>query len=188
MIVFRDVLDKRGFMDLGFNWDKFTWKGKRAGGLVLERLDRAIATNDWFSLNSGTKFRHLNTHYFDHKAIVIKLERIVPRPNRPFKFEQMWLKDNGCSKTVVFAWGSNSRNRTMPLVAGKIKKCGEKLFEWSQQSFRCIKKQIESKGKMLPKAEVLMAKGEADYEVVKGLKIELNVLLDKESLMWEQRA
>ena len=31
-----------------------------------------------------------------------------------------------------------------------------------------------------------MAKGEADYEVVKVLKVELNDLLDKESLMWEQ--
>jgi len=33
-----------------------------------------------------------------------------------------------------------------------------------------------------------VAKGEADYEVVKGLKAELNDLFDKESLMWEQRA
>ena len=33
-----------------------------------------------------------------------------------------------------------------------------------------------------------MAKGEANYEVVKVLKVELNDLLDKESLMWEQRA
>ena len=100
MMAFRDILDECGFMDLGFVGDKFTWKGKRAGGLVLERLDRAVASNDWFSLNPGTKVRHLNTHSFDHKAIVIKMEGIVPRPNRPFRFEQKWLKDKGCSKTV----------------------------------------------------------------------------------------
>ena len=65
---------------------------------------------------------------------------------------------------------------------------GEKLTEWSQQSFGCIKKLIETKRKLLSKVKETVAKGEADYEVVKGLKAELNDLLDKESLMWEQRA
>ena len=131
MMAFRDILDECGFMDLGFIGDKFTLKGKRVGGLVLECLDKAVATNDLFSLNPRAKVRHLNTHSSYHKAIVIKLEGIVPRPNRPFKFKQMWLKDNGCSKTVFSAWGSNTGNTTMPLVAGKIKNCGEKLTEWS---------------------------------------------------------
>ena len=131
MMAFRDILDECGFMDLGFVGDKFTLKGKRARGLVLECLDKAVATNDLFSLNPRAKVRHLNTHSSYHKAIVIKLEGIVPRPNRPFKFKQMWVKDNGCSKTVFSAWGSNTGNTTMPLVAGKIKNCGEKLTEWS---------------------------------------------------------
>ena len=42
---FREVLDECGLMDLGFRGEKFTWKGKRSGGLVLERLDRAVANN-----------------------------------------------------------------------------------------------------------------------------------------------
>ena len=45
MLAFRNVVDECGLMDLGFVGDKFTWKGKRAGGLVLERLDRALASN-----------------------------------------------------------------------------------------------------------------------------------------------
>ncbi|XP_065620823.1 uncharacterized protein LOC136063823 [Quercus suber] len=51
---FRDTLDECGLMDLGFVGDKFTWRGKRAAGLVLERLDRAVADNRWFALNPGT--------------------------------------------------------------------------------------------------------------------------------------
>lgn len=59
---FRDALDKCSLMDLGYVGEKFAWRGKRAGGLVLERLDRAVANNGWFSLNSGTKVQHLHTH------------------------------------------------------------------------------------------------------------------------------
>ena len=69
----RDALDVCGLMDLGFVGDKFTWRGKRVGGLVLERLDRAVADNAWFSLFPSTKVQHLCTHSSDHKAILIKL-------------------------------------------------------------------------------------------------------------------
>ena len=96
---FRDVLDECGLMDLGYTRDKFTWKGKRADGLDLERLDRAIASNEWFSHFPGTKVQHLLTHSSDHKAILIKLGGITPCLNRPFKFEQMWLREG-----VVIRW------------------------------------------------------------------------------------
>lgn len=102
MKAFQDVLDKCGFMDLGYVGGKFTWRGKRPGGLVLKRLDRVIATNGWFSLNPGTKVQHLPTHSPDHKAILIKSEGIAPRLNCPFKFEQMWLCDCRENKNL---WG-----------------------------------------------------------------------------------
>nr|POE55049.1 hypothetical protein CFP56_26633 [Quercus suber] len=76
----------------------------------------------------------------------------------------------------------------MPLIAGKIKKCGVMLTDWSQHSFGCIRKSIESIGKMLSKAEEDVAMGLKDYDEVYKLKLELNGLLDKESLMWQQRA
>lgn len=185
---FRDALDECGLMDLGYMGDKFTWRGKRAGGLVLERLDRAVADNGWFSLFPNTKVQHLRTHSSDHKAILIKLEGIIPHLDRPFKFEQMWLREEGCSKTVINTWGSTSINASMVQIALKIKVCGENLLDWSRQSFGSIKKQLESKGKQLSKAEVNAAKGNLDYEVVKTLRAELNDLLDKESQMWQQRS
>ena len=56
---FHDVLDECGLMDLGYVGDKFTWWDKRAGGLVLERLDKAVASNEWFSRFPGSKVQHL---------------------------------------------------------------------------------------------------------------------------------
>nr|POF12445.1 hypothetical protein CFP56_44878 [Quercus suber] len=178
---FRDVLDECGIINLGYTGDKFTWKGKRAGGLVLERLDRAVASNGWFSRFTGSKVQHLRTHSSDDKAIVIKPEGISPRPNHPFKFEQMWLWEGGCSDTVSKAWGSTSQNANLAQIAGKIKNCGEELTKWSQQSFGSIKNQVEKKSKLLSKAEISVAKGKLDYEKVKILRAEVNDLLDKES-------
>ena len=76
----------------------------------------------------------------------------------------------------------------MAQVAGKIKLCGDRLSIWSKQSFGCIKKMLETKSKMLAKAELAVTRGGGDYAVVKALQLEVNALLDKESQMWEQHA
>lgn len=73
----------------------------------------------------------------------------------------------------------------MVQIAATIKICGEKLLDQSNQSFGSIKKQLDSKGKLLSKAEIDAAKGKLDYEMVKVLKVELNDLLDKDQ-MWQQ--
>ena len=100
---FCNMLDEAGLKDLGFVGKKFTWKGQRHGGLVRERLDRAVANNLWLTLNSSTKFQHLHSNSSKHQAIIVKLEGIIPKPNRSFKFEQLWLNDRGCSNTVTNA-------------------------------------------------------------------------------------
>ncbi|XP_030922799.1 uncharacterized protein LOC115949649 [Quercus lobata] len=68
--------------------------------MVLERLDRAVANNNWFARNPGTKVRHLHSHSSDHRPIIVKPEGIIPKPNKPFKFEKMWLSNKGCSDTI----------------------------------------------------------------------------------------
>ena len=70
MQAFRDVLDECGFMDLGFVGTMFTWHKHFADYTVWERLDRVVATNDWFSNFSDTKVYHLDVTASDHKAIL----------------------------------------------------------------------------------------------------------------------
>ena len=168
--------------------EKFTWRGKQASDLVLERLDRVVANNGWFFLNPGTKVQHLHTHSSNHRVILIKLEGIIPRPNRPFKFVQMWLHEEGCRNTVNNVWGSTSRNASMLQIVAKIKVCGEKLLDWSHQSFGSIEKQLQTKNKLLSMAKIDAATRKLDYDMVKVLRAELNNLLNKENQMWQQRS
>ncbi|KAK9992081.1 hypothetical protein SO802_027066 [Lithocarpus litseifolius] len=120
MQAFREVLDETGLKDLGYVGKKFTWKGRRQSGFVLERLDRAVANNQWFSQNPGTKVQHLHSNSSDHQAILVKPEGISPKPKRSFKFEQMWLQDRGCIDTVNCAWGPSIVGAIMPVVAEKL--------------------------------------------------------------------
>ena len=98
----------------------------------------------------------------------------------------MWLCDKGCSNTVKKAWGPPLIGATMTKVAGKVQICGEKLTEWSKKSFGNVKKMLEKK-MLLSKVEMDAARG-GDPLRVKALQLEINNMLDKENLMWQQRS
>ena len=159
MKAFREVLDEAGLKDLGYVGRKFTWKGRHQGGFVLEHLDRAIANNQWLSQNPTTKVQHLHSNSSDHQAIIVKPEGISPNPKQTFKFEQVWLQDRGCNDTITSAWGPSIIGAIMPEVAGKVQACGEKLTEWSKNSFGSVRKMLEEKRKLLSRAELDATKG-----------------------------
>lgn len=183
MEAFRDVVNEIGFVDLGFTGKKYTWRGKRSDSMILERLDRAFATSTWLDLFLATCVQHLHSNAFDHNPIIIKPEGIVQCKNKPFRFESMWMKDDGCRATIVDAWDYPAYRSNLVLASSKIKHCGEKLMEWSRFSFGSIKRQLAKASKKLSFAEEAVARG-SPYDQVRILKMKINELLNKESMVW----
>lgn len=69
---YREVLDAYGLFDLGYVGNKFTWsKNYPNGGLVWERLDRAVSTVEWFDSFPATKVHTLVCTSSDHNLISI---------------------------------------------------------------------------------------------------------------------
>ena len=71
------MVDKCELVDLGYVGHKFTWRGKRLGGVVLERLDRAFANTSWLEQNLVTRVQHFRAHSFDHNPITIRPEGVT---------------------------------------------------------------------------------------------------------------
>lgn len=190
MQAFREALDFCGFLDLVFTGPKFTWHGRRRGYTIWERLDRGLANYDWMATFPAATVRHLHCYSSDHRPICLYLN-----PNneaqhwirKPFQFEEMWLANKGCGNTVLRAWQIESHGTPMFKVTQKLKKCNKSLKSWSREHFGNIKNQIKKKKEELWKAELCAANG-GNYDLVVSLKSELNVLLEKESRMWRQRA
>ena len=79
---FRDAMDKCGFIDLGFLGPWYTWqKHFSAGYSIWERLDRALATNDWLLRFAGTHIHHLKSDTSDHSPIWIDMEGHIFSPS-----------------------------------------------------------------------------------------------------------
>ena len=102
---FREALDICCLADLGYRGAKYTWYKKLTGGItVWERLDRAVANPEWISLFPGSVVTHLDPIFSDHKPIFIQVDGIQTRTHRPWRFEQVWLKETTCHTTVEAAW------------------------------------------------------------------------------------
>lgn len=82
----------------------------------------------------------------------------------------MWLKEEGCRDIVKVAWGSTVDINPMPMVSQKIKKCRERLIEWSKHSFGSVWQQLEEKTRDLIKAKWAAAKG-FDTTNVRSLQV-----------------
>ncbi|KAK9983952.1 hypothetical protein SO802_033477 [Lithocarpus litseifolius] len=171
---FRDVLDECGFRYLGFLGGKFTWcNGQREGHTVWERLDRAVATIDWLEIFSDTRVVHLECGSSDHKPIVIFLNGIPKKCQRPWRFEHMWLGEEGCHASVESAWNQTVVGDPMMRVETKITKCQANLKWWSSKSFGNVTKQLkETKVKLRRAEEVAIRVGTngGSVEIEKGYK------------------
>ena len=85
---FREVLDECNLLDLGFSRNKFTWSRTYPnGGMVWERLDRAVCTMEWYDLFLSTSVQTLTCVSSDHNPICIQLEEIEVKTLRPWQFE-----------------------------------------------------------------------------------------------------
>ena len=171
--------------DLGFVGNKFTWfKTHPGGGVVWERLDRGISTTAWFNLFPATKVKTLVSASSDHSPIMVLPEGIILKPQRPWRFEHMWLEEQGCHDTVKNAWKAVSADPPMPKVMLNVDTCKTQLRVWSKKSFGNVVNTLLEKKKNLKIVEESASKG-GNVEFFLQLKAEVVELLRVEEKMWQ---
>ena len=80
---FRTFIQRSGLIDLGHTGPAFTWANNQLERkLILERLDRGLATSDWLLNFPNSKLFHLPNYQSDHLPLLLRLK---PRPKRGIK-------------------------------------------------------------------------------------------------------
>ena len=187
MQLFKDVVDECAFMDLGFVGFPFTWHKNFADYNIWERLDRALAINEWFSMFPRTKVQHLDTTISNHRLIWINPEGMETNFQKSFRFKHMWMTDKGCGETIEAMWTENSLEPWDTRVLKKIDKCGHELLRWSKRHFGNVRRELEKRRKELQQAKRFSV-WTGDSRLMRVLESEINMLLDKEAQMWRQRS
>lgn len=99
---FHLALEDCAMKDLGYRGQWFTWeRGHFEGSIIRERLDRAVANNDWKALFINHRVDHLVHSFSDYFPLLLYTD-IGGRQQRVshFKFEASWLMKASCESEV----------------------------------------------------------------------------------------
>ena len=99
----------------------------------------------------------------------------------------MWLSNSSCEEVIVSAWGSGYEVGFEGDTLRKVEKCGKELGQWEKNVFGNVRLELNQLKKDLAREErVAMVNG--NNFKVRQIKKEIEVLQDKEAMMWAQRS
>ena len=186
---FRDCLNRCGLVDLGFIRQKYTWcNGHYGGERTKLRLDRVVANEDWMLRFRDSRVFHSSMSILDHCLIKLSLKREQSRrpQKKRFMFEAMWTKDTRCREVVESSWDFGGNLSNVQLV-DRLRNCKERLKSWNWSEFGNVNQLLRQKRDQLQHLESLNSlHGKA--KEVQRLKVEINEILTREEIMWNQRS
>ena len=107
----------------------------------------------------------------------------IPSRRKLFRFQEMWLSDEGCGEVVEASWSSYHHGSNDSNILKRVEKCGRDLEWWNYNIFGNVRKDLAKKKELLIQAEH-EAQVTGLNTRIRALKEEINVLLDKEARMW----
>ncbi|XP_075111507.1 uncharacterized protein LOC142181829 [Nicotiana tabacum] len=112
---FWSCLNQYRLIDLGFKGSKYTWSNKRDTNrkdLILERLDRCFATDDWIESYPESSITHFPKTHSDQFPLLLSItnQNHIDH-SRPLRLESMW-----CSHPDFPIIVQNSFNSTDDLL------------------------------------------------------------------------
>ena len=131
---FSKVIDDLDLRDLPLQGGPFTWSGG-LNNQAMSRLDRFLVSEDWEGHFKGVVQCTLPRSVSDHFPILLDGER-VSKGHVPFRFENMWLKEESF-KDLLKGWSQSlSFNGSFSFIlAEKLKALKAILKSWNKDVF-----------------------------------------------------
>ena len=101
----------------------------------MSRIDRTLASVDWVDHFGNVSQRVLPRVVFDHCPLLV-VGGSVNKGRSAFKFENMWLKEEGFVERVRQWWNGYCFSGSPSFIlARKLKSLKEDLKKWNKEEF-----------------------------------------------------
>lgn len=97
---FRDFAAHVRLLDLDFHSYPFTRRNRCDDGFIQERLDRALATEEWVQCYQQAVVKHVVLEGSNHAMLVLSTDMNLLRLRRRFMFNPIWNQDEKCAEVV----------------------------------------------------------------------------------------
>jgi hypothetical protein len=184
---FVDFIADHGLMDLPLAGGVSTW----SNSLSWSRLDRFLVSPAWEMGYPGLIQRKLLRVCSDHAPIILSRGGLQ-NGKSSFKFENMWLKEEGFVDKVRDWWGSFSFEGTPSFIlAKKLQALKGKIKEWNIEVFGNVgarNRAWAEELKLLDSFEETRGLSEEEKERKRRLVSDLECSLLQEEICWRQKS
>ena len=151
---FSDLINSCGLADTSLEGGRFTWSGNEDGP-ISSRIDCFLLSIDWEDHFQGLHQIILLKITSDHFPVLLQMESPMVA-ERPFKFENVWLKVDGFSDFVKAVWDDfNVYGSSSFVLAKKLNFLKYKLKDLNRDVFRHLDTEL---GALIDKIKVFDAK------------------------------
>ena len=138
---FSNFISEQGLIDIPLQGGPLTWSNTREVASKA-RLDRFLFSADWEDKLPSVFQQRLLRLLSDHFPIVLE-GGAFQRGRRPFRFENIWLKDEGFVKRVRSWWESyNVLGAPSFVLANKLKLLKNDLKKWNVEVFGNVEDRV----------------------------------------------
>jgi hypothetical protein len=184
---FADFIAEQGLMNLPLLGGVSTWSNSSS----WSRLDRFLVSTEWDLRYPDLMQKKLTRVCSDHAPIIL-CGGIRQDGKRPFKFENMWLKEEGFVEKVRRWWGSFSFWGSPSFVlAKKLRALKGEIKRWSIEEFGNVEARNKAwveELKLLDRFEEDRGLFEEEKERRRFLTIDLEASLLQEKISWRQKS
>ncbi|XP_074300419.1 uncharacterized protein LOC141631680 [Silene latifolia] len=121
--------------ELPFSGPRFTWANKReSSSLILERLDRGYATQDWLLKYPEAHIQNLFIFLSDHAPIILDFSARLTKPKRPYRVDIWCLNHSDIQNLVLSIWQSFSSDPVTSSVTYKLSQIRTGILNWVIQN------------------------------------------------------
>lgn len=154
---------------------RYTWSNGQDVP-TLERLDRALASTEWFIKFPYHCLRPLSSDCSDHCPLLLLLDS-SPGVVRRFWFESFWTKLPGYLEVVELAWSHSLVNADpCRILDFKLRNVARALQSWSATKVGSVRLQLAIAREVvlrLDEAQESRALEQREVELRRGLKVRI---------------
>jgi hypothetical protein len=157
----------------------------------MSRIDRFLISSDWEDMYPDVVQKLLPRPLSDHFPLLLEVGSVV-RGKSPFRFENMWLHDEGFVDRVAAWWSNYSFGGPPSLVlARKLKALKEDLKRWNYHVFGNVnvkQQQLFCELEVLNSKEMQGGLSSTERDLRGSLLLELDKLAHFEKTSWRQKS